>query len=45
MSVKFSDNPVHLRDGIRLDREYAKPQPQEDQNVSQNVVVKCYKNT
>ena len=37
MSVKFSDNPVHLRDGIRLDRGYAGPQPQEDQDVSRKV--------
>lgn len=37
MSVKFSDNPVHLRGGIRLDREYARTQAQEGQNVSQKV--------
>ncbi len=37
MPVRFSDNSVHLQDGIKLDREYAKLQPQEVQNTDRKV--------
>jgi len=35
--MKFSDNAVHLQDGIKLDREYARPQPQEEQSAARKV--------
>jgi len=37
MSVKFSDHPIHLQDGIKLDREYAKSQSREVRNADRKV--------